>query len=538
MANQIKFSTDTFETLIADLCALSQRLSDASAALSGITISREAGAELQCQVSYRLHTAQGSVSSGTVKTLQRRMSADLSALSTVSSHFSGIMRSVSDLVEEQERRLVAQINGLPIDETGLKKQDENAPMTAEELARFYSELNLDTLVKLLQNCPSPDALLGVLKMRDTSFFDKLFNGIWAGLNLDFRQIIQDPTYKYQYLFSKALDSGVNKEIKIVPDSIKNGFNTVDMIKGLQFEDMVNMSKYKDVLDPQVFGDLYDMMKDNKISRTDFTAQMLNMGIPADQINGIWDEMDTYLGMDAVAKAMEGLDIAARTGEAVVDIYNQLQIVNAMDSSELMSMARVYSKTGDAQMQLVAQKLSALAQADQAERVVMIASGELADLGLDLVSKGLGKAVENTLGNANPYTATIKLTTGVLDSVTGVNNVPRLTNEVLFAGDAAESVYNVFQKDLAAYNANPTDANLAAAVDSYNAYAKAACTVQNACAELYNNATDSAIGDIFVSQEAKGYAQMCENSISGFQKRSANISNAFVGYQNGIKVSYI
>lgn len=538
MADYIRFSTDTFEALVDDLRRVSQRLSDVSAAFSGIDISREAGAELQCQASYRLHTAQGSVSPGTLKTLQRRMSADLSSLSTVSQQFARVMRNVSELVEEQERRLVARINGLPADETLLEKQSGNAPMTEEELARFFSDINLDTLLNLLRDCPSPDTLLGVLKMRDTSFFDKLFNGIWAGLNLDFRQIIQDPSYKYHYLFSKALNSGKDKEISIVPDSVRDMLNAVDLTKGLQFEDMVNMSKYKDMLDPQVFGDLYDMMKDNKISHKDFTSQLLNLGIPADQINGIWDEMDTYLGMDKVAKAMEGLDIAARTGEAVVDIYNQLQVVNAMDSSELMSMARVYSETGDAQMQWVGQKLSALAQADQAGRVAMIAGGELADLGLDLVSKGLGKAVENSLGNANPYTATIKLTTGVLDSVTGVNDVPRLTNEVLFAGDAAESIYNVFQKDLAAYNANPTDANLAAAVDSYNAYANAACTAQNACAQLYKNATDSTIGGIFVSQEAKGYEQMCKDSVRGFQKRSANIANAYVGYQNGTEVSYI
>lgn len=413
-----------------------------------------------------------------------------------------------------------------------------SPLTQEQQEELFRDINRQLIEVLLSNCPTPDMLLSILKMRDTGGFTKFINGVWASINFDFRNAIQDPVKKRQYLFKNALNALGEKSVELFKDPTgawnifddKNGFN-----KAMTFDSLMEMVSADGItVDRQVFSELFE-----KYAKGEITPQMLNRdlrfsGVPVDSVNSVMDKFDKFKVLDTVSEMMGAVGDGYCAFNNAADVYNQLQIVNSLDPAQLLETARVYQQSGDAEMISVGNQLERLASADMGERITMIASGQLLDMGLDTLADMGGSAVKDVVGSANPYLATVSLTTTALDALTGVNDVPKQTNELLFAGDAAETTYAVFQKDYAAYQANPSEGNLQSAMSSYKAYCRTAIDAQNACAKIYDSAMKTAAGSLFVSEEARGYSQQCKDSVTAFDKKLTAIDQYYDGYVNGTR----
>ena len=181
---------------------------------------------------------------------------------------------------------------------------QDSPLTQEQQEELFRDINRQLIEVLLSNCPTPDMLLSILKMRDTGGFTKFINGVWASINFDFRNAIQDPVKKRQYLFKNALNALGEKSVELFKDPTgawnifddKNGFN-----KAMTFDSLMEMVSADGItVDRQVFSELFE-----KYAKGEITPQMLNRdlrfsGVPVDSVNSVMDKFDKFKVLDTVS----------------------------------------------------------------------------------------------------------------------------------------------------------------------------------------------------------------------------------------------
>lgn len=441
--------------------------------------------------------------SGGIASVQERMSALSAALLSVVSHFSELENHLANSVQEANA-----------DSQG----KDGASAANEELAAHC----LDALVRLLKQVNPPNTLLGWQMVHEKGFITDLANSLWALLNMDLQNAFLSPVKKRQFLFKKALDalkpstSVQLAKIEKVPIDFEKDSHS--FVKALEIDHLLTASQknHKDGIsyEAEFFDDLFTAYNqdkdDNAISKI-----LHDIGLSDQDTAQTLEKMKFLKDLSKVTKVIDGMSTAYTVTNNVTSIWNQLQIVNSLDSNKLLDMARIYKSSGDSAMQNVGETFEALAKADEAQRILMIASGDLVDMGLDYVCD---TALKQAVGSTNPYVEVAQLTATTADIFMGVNDAPQLTNELVFASDAAEATYQVLQADIAAYEANPTDANLQAAVASYSAYCKAAASVSEACGAFYQNKADHWISNLVMSDEARGAIDDCNQSVKNLDIR--------------------
>ena len=119
---------------------------------------------------------------------------------------------------------------------------------------------------------------------------------------------------------------------------------------------------------------------------------------------------------------------------------------------------------------------------------------------DMLEAGVNVVVETALNAAVPGVGTVAMTTVGLagygvDKVTGLGDLPSVSNNLIYSVDSTQKLYRVYQKDYEAYQKNPSDANLKKAVDSYASYEHAIADMKQAEADFYNMTNRSFAGGV-------------------------------------------
>lgn len=370
----------------------------------------------------------------------------------------------------------------------------------------------------------PEDLIGVMKSeQDGTWFHYLINAAVNVTHLDFDQLITTLD-KEEYLFANALsfsDSGtaVNltkfdslpQEVKnlngVIVDSKDAFFNSLDALRKKKFGDQVTTDSFKD---------LFEQYRKHDITKKDYETGLTFCGIKDNQISDIVDMSDWLGELSRINDVVETISEGEKKVNGLIDLWNQLQMVNALDKTAMREAARIYKQSDDPDIVLVGKKLEDMANANEAGRITMLAMGDFIHAKIDkMVDKALEEAATNVLGNG--VTLTVKITNAVIDTFTGVDQIPRLTNEIHYAADAVESTYNVFQKDLEAYNASATPANFENAYWDYITYLEVAAQSQDAFVALYKQVDDAIVGDVFMTDEARQLLAWAEEQSAGLNR---------------------
>lgn len=112
----------------------------------------------------------------------------------------------------------------------------------------------------------------------------------------------------------------------------------------------------------------------------------------------------------------------------------------------------------------------------------------------------------------------------MDLVGNISNNAGLTNDLIYSAEAARTMYDGFQDAYAAYQADPSDANLERAMASYSAYNRAISNSYEAYADYTANTTDSFVGKFTTSEAAQNVDEQAR-SVSSIRRDLARDMDA-------------
>lgn len=185
--------------------------------------------------------------------------------------------------------------------------------------------------------------------------------------------------------------------------------------------------------------------------------------------------------------------------------------STLDESAALSMAQAYMRSGDESMQHAGQYVYKYLTSDAATQAIMSAEDKLISYANGKVQSTVYEMVTEAI--PGPISTSISETKKALDFSMNTSDNANLTNNFIYAAEAARTMYDTFQSDYAAYQANPTDANLERAMSSYSAYQLTLSNVHTANADYLSNTENSLAGKLFPSKSAQTAIEVSKNLAS-------------------------
>ena len=484
MANKIVLNMDMLSSFSVQLENVQNQMEQLTCSLTGLDIEKKSGGELGVEQTLQLISSGESISGRTVAELVKAYGKGLSAtgekvqmlarnLKTVQHVFEQLEKELADLTqsnaEDDKRGSVAiltdtNVNGSVLDTS--KVQFKSIQMSSMVTGMTADQRNLaDAWLRRIQNARKPEQAISALNLDDLNIANHISSFIWALISGKFDQMWQNSDQKQKYLFANALDC------------LEGG-----------------------------------------------NVQLLNMeGIPGEADSIIKCMQFINENMDLDASSIELLDkISKVTGtvEALVDTYNKMQIVSAMDEGRLNSLIDIYMKADDPDMNKVGAQLKALAQADTETRIKMVRDGAISDVLWDTV-QGAAVGVIESVGEGNAVVQAITITRDTVDALMNSSDIPQLQNETAYAMDAAKATYDVMQQYAAEYKANPTVENCNKMIRAYEQYNLEMANAEEAMVDWARASDDSVIGQLLDSKQREQVINRAQENADYFRSSANN-----------------
>lgn len=457
--NKLLVDTQTYCTISSKLSALSSKLESLSAQLSSIDLSQEAGSTVQLTLSSIRFSLIGTSLADEIAGLAIKRVAR-AAKSTASEAAALRLRILSavDMLESSEQELVAQISDLCTDASEWEKRQGGAGAASTLSATSsWSQDDLAEAIKWFNAVENPDdipCIQSAESIRDDKTYQFL-EGAYSAITGDWSNMAQSDATREQYLFNALLQSCADPDF--TPWSAEAALHSDD-------------DELTDIIWNYFLGE-------------DFESFGTNPG--ADP---------TTVGM-----------------KEALNCINKLRLINSMDKSVALSMAEAYMRSGDESMQNAGQYLYKYLTSDIATQAAMLIEDKLISYANDKVQSNVYEMVTEAI--PVEITATISATKEGLDFSMNTSDNASLTNNFIYAAEAARTMYDTFQSDYAAYQANPTDANLERAMSSYSAYQLTLSNVHTANADYLSNTEDSLAGKLLPSKSAQTAIEVSKNLAS-------------------------
>ena len=218
------------------------------------------------------------------------------------------------------------------------------------------------------------------------------------------------------------------------------------------------------------------------------------------------EVDDCIASCVIGKKLSIISNAAIAAGVALDIYetyNQLALLESLDTTAVLKTARVYQQSSDTVVQHVGALLESYYSQPLNVRIRMLVCHDLVPFALNtFISAGISTAV-------SPSTmAIVSISSMLVDSFTGADKINKLMHELLHSSDAAQSIYDAYEQDMAFDTESPSTDSLYAAYWSYVTYCETAAQAQTDFLDLYEQ-VDTILGGVFIGDEDRAIMAYAE-----------------------------
>lgn len=534
------FEEDQLRTLADRLMKLESQIGNWASRVRTAAQTEESGGELVVSLrSFRLRYGCDFGGSATVQNHVAALSRAMDGESMTVGRLGKRLHALCDHFVECEKEVAQKMNA------GEGQQTQT--LTEDEKTRYLQQISKELIYVFAKGVTPPNALLSYYKDEDTSWLSKFANGAWAFLTGQLAEVAENGISRFSYCWDQAFQAMKKKNVQLIdeaelPKPIVDYLNMIlkgeETAKEFSFETFAKIFSSDELsYNAEAFSDLFDRLNDGKPKKkSEILEQLKKLGLEDEGCKKVAGDMTDFLNFtNTYGEVMKGLEAGQKIFSGAVEGINECILLTSMDDAELRAFARTYMATDDPVLQQVGQVFNDLAGRSDAEKIAYMATSETLQAGMEYATKKACDAIKKGVPNA--YGVVVDVTTSAIDMVTGINDVPKLTNQLSYSVDAAQKFYDVLQKDIAAYEANPSDANLERMAASYQQYCHTAAQAETACGEIYRTMSEAALGEFTVSDEARGYIDQMKSSAASFEKRAQKMNTLITDLKEGVVTDF-
>ena len=320
---------------------------------------------------------------------------------------------------------------------------------------------------------------------DSVFFnDNMENVSWLPTALNILEtdmsLLRSQGAKQKYLFDQAFKASANGSVINTIDE----FSVPKAVKALGLSINVEEESYYNGLFSMF--DRYNIAYSSSDKNTyislfkDYHAGIIDDNDLTNRFGGVFTENDMTAIKDSfhavsliktVNGFMKSVDVGSTVVNGTFDIYNQLQLLSAMDRDCVRKIIKIYNAMDDAAYTLAASRLNAILNATSLEdQIALIVYGELGDVGIDLILKEVKLASKvNAIGIAK----------SVVNFVTGANSYADAMNKLMWACEITKAAERDFNSACARYKLSDTEEYFMDLVNCYSNYMEMAASAEEA-----------------------------------------------------------
>ncbi|MBQ6148858.1 MAG: hypothetical protein IJI83_04875, partial [Oscillospiraceae bacterium] len=320
---------------------------------------------------------------------------------------------------------------------------------------------------------------------DSVFFnDNMENVSWLPTALNILEtdmsLLRSQGAKQKYLFDQAFKASANGSVIGTIDE----FSVPKAVRALGLSMNIEEESY--------YNGLFSMFDRYKIAYSssdkstyislfnDYNAGIIDDNDLTNRFGGVFTENDMTAIKDSfhavsliktVNGFMKSVDVGSTVVNGTFDIYNQLQLLSAMDRDCVRKIIKIYNAMDDAAYTLAASRLNAILNATSLEdQIALIVYGELGDVGIDLILKEVKLASKvNAIGIAK----------SVVNFVTGASSYADAMNKLMWACEITKAAERDFNSACARYKLSDTEENFMDLVNCYSNYMEMAASAEEA-----------------------------------------------------------
>lgn len=390
---------------------------------------------------------------------------------------------------------------------GTFDESEKLHILRQSLYEAAKQTARESLVASMKNVIEPDELFSAMKDENVTWYQFLANIAQDIIHGEYDDIVLGSTMKKEaYLFNQVILANQGSSVGLINPYGNYSEELTEILEGINTGAEATMHTYFDaailmsgtILTDNVLDaafNAFDKYCSGKISWRSLKAVFERYGIKGNELTAVAEAVWAFEKIHKIADAAKVLHVGCN----VIDIYNQYMLMESIDKEELRKIALHYQRSNDIVIHHLGLNLYEYCEKPETERIKAIVSGTLIpEVINDLVSKVIDQKVDISSGTM----LTVKLSSFVIDSLTGVDEISRLRDEIGYSVDLARSNYSLFELDYFAYTLSPaSDTLLVNAVTSYMHYCTSAAQSLEAYYALYEHVNNHAAGAL-IGDEAR------------------------------------
>lgn len=360
------------------------------------------------------------------------------------------------------------------------------------------------LVGFIENVMTPDTLFSTMKDESITFFDHLVNTAQDIIHGDYDNILFKDMKKEAYLFNQFLLANQNASTMLLNPLGKYSGPIKEILDCIQAGAKVREEAYFEgalkcsgvILfdgDLEAAREVYNKYLNRKISFNSLADAFKKYNIESDMLALFLDNTRIFNTL----KDISDVAVIADIGFNAIDVYNRYALLSTLDEAEVLKAAEHYMRSEDDIVVSMGKKLHDYYNATASERINTIIREEILP---DVLNETISFATD-AIGGVNALSVAAELSSFVIDGLTGVDAISRLTDELQYSVDMAQSTYLLFEEDYSNYMLTLKKEHLIKAATAYMLYCTAASQSQDAFLALYEQ-VDSHLAGAFITDEVE------------------------------------
>lgn len=499
MADKVKVNTQTLESWASAISSASSELMNVNSQLGQVDTSDEAGGKVDVTIPGVMKSILGIPVGGTVRSNVNMLRVWMATLSLKISDTAGDIRKAAALFEEAENSIRTTLDGTHTDPEALAA--ERAAAEAAALQAMIDNARLTQLDGWLQIVQSDEA-------RWPDLIDEEWLKRAAGAG---------------YVFNVANKSFANVTTGEIAanlvDNLLLTYGAEDMPTSAlaafgSSSDMYSSVAGSDImLDSDMQAFLKAVNGPNSLMKDILEVGLLNAEA-AEYAKNFYATQD-MLGVLKENSLLSSLSTVGKISSETKAIYNALNSAYKMcnmDPATIANLQAGLAQSGDAASAQAAEILSLAG--DPEKCFLYCLQREAAHLG-DSAIKGCIDSCIKSNPNAVAINAAVSGSTAVADAAFNTSDVAKAAQYAVSVNEMRANSSAAYANAVAAYKANPTEANYQAAQAAYETYNAMSAEFTRAYQKAATTNADSAAGKVFYDSSELAYL---EEVRTGFESR--------------------
>ena len=352
--------------------------------------------------------------------------------------------------------------------------------TEQELDAEKAKLFHDKLMPVMNQVKEPAQFQGVHYYRSLGSDWSMWMAAISALTLDLNSA-NTFSSELDYLIVNALKSAAHGDagLLVSGDGLPAGLSLITGIAEDTMQDIIErvldtyFAFWTNASEREMLSELIADVCEGTASIDDAVTRMKAFRPDLDYTD-LKNKVATTKKISKLSLALKGADIANAAYHYVADILNQLALFECLDAEQLIQTAEAYCASDNAAAKDAGRMLLEFCTASETERILMTIAGKAQ------------RFFMNTLQTAADFGGkaflVYELTVTGIDTMTGVSTLAKMYQELNYAVNSADAIWDFFKEKRHEYALNPSPETSRAALYALKNYHTA---IERADKQFYN-----------------------------------------------------